>query len=85
MTGADPGDEALLLMLQRSFLNMGASAEQARVMAAQMLKRARQIAAEEHIAESAAMAGLLAKVVSGRRGDYTGQPPGPGADESRQV
>jgi hypothetical protein len=77
MNGSGGGDEHLVEMLQRSFAGLGASPEQSRVMAAQLLKRARQIAAEEAIPESAAMAGLLAKVVSGRRGDYTGQPPGP--------
>jgi hypothetical protein len=70
-------DERLVTMLQQSFASMGASPEQSRVMAIQLLKRARQVATSEGIPESAAMAGLLAKVVSGRRGDYTGQPPGP--------
>ncbi|MBE2215648.1 MAG: hypothetical protein IAE82_17380 [Opitutaceae bacterium] len=64
-------------MLQQSFANLGATGDQARVMAVQLLKRARQIAAERGIPEAAAMRDLLAKVVSGRKGEYTGQPPHP--------
>lgn len=77
MTSSGPGDEHLLAMLQQSFANLGASAEQARVMAVQLLKRARQVASERGVPEAAAMAELLAKVVSGRKGEYTGQNPPP--------
>ena len=73
----DSGDEHLLTMLRRSFANLGATAEQAEVMAAQLLKRARQMATERGISEQASMAELLQKVVAGRRGDYTGQSPTP--------
>jgi hypothetical protein len=68
-------DERLLAMLRSSFTNLGATQDQAAVMAAQMLKRARQVAVERRIPESAAMAELLQKVIAGRRGEYTGSKP----------
>lgn len=73
MSAAGPGDERLLVMLTQSMANLGASPEQARVMAAQLLKRSRQVAAERGISETAAMTELLGKVVAGRKGDYGGQ------------
>lgn len=60
-------------MLERALAHLGASAEQARTMATQLLKRARQVAMERGISESAAMAELLHKVIAGRKGEYTGQ------------
>ncbi len=76
------GDERLLTMLRSSFSNLGANAEQATMMASQLLKRARQVAAERGIPEQAAMAELLQKVIAGRRGDYTGHEPGAGSSRS---
>jgi hypothetical protein len=64
------GDAHLLETLARALANLGAPAGQDRVMAAQVLKRARQLAAESGTSETEALAGLLAKVVAGRRGDY---------------
>ncbi len=66
------GDEALLANLARAFVNLGSPEAQARVMGAQLLKRARQIATERNIPEAGAMAELLQKVAQGRSGDYTG-------------
>jgi hypothetical protein len=60
-------------MLEAAFHRMGATPEQARVMAAQLLKRAQQLATERGIRFEDALAELLAKVAAGRRGDYTGQ------------
>lgn len=68
-------DGAAQAMLEAAFANLGATAAQARVMAAQVLKRARQLAVERRITEAEAMRELLAKVVAGRTGAYTGQPP----------
>jgi len=70
----DGGDERLLAMLQQSLANLGATSDQARVMAGQLLKRARQVAAERGIPEAAAMSELLAKVVAGRKGEYASPP-----------
>ena len=59
---------------------LGASPEQAAVMAAQLLKRADQIAAERTIPREQALAGLLQILVEGRQGNV---PPGfqaPGHD-----
>jgi hypothetical protein len=58
--------------LRVAFERMGANAEQAHTMAAQLLKRARQLAQEKNLTEEAALAELLEKVSSGRRGDYRG-------------
>ena len=58
-------DDATVAQLTVAFQRMGANAEQARIMAAQLLKRARQLAHEKGIAEESALAGLLAKVASG--------------------
>lgn len=63
-------EDSTLTQLVVSFQRMGANAEQARIMAAQLLKRARQFAQEKQVTEEDALAELLAKVASGRRGDY---------------
>jgi threonine aldolase len=65
-------DDATVTQLAVAFQRMGANAEQARVMAAQLLKRARQVAQEKKTTEETALAELLAKVTSGRSGDYRG-------------
>jgi len=55
---------------------LGASAAQARTMAAQLLKRADQLAAERGIAREAALKGLLDLVIKGRAGEVAGPPAG---------
>ena len=65
-------DERLLAELARVFVNLGSEEAQARIMAGQVLKRARQIAQEKSIPETEAMSSLLQKIVQGRSGDYTG-------------
>ena len=50
------------------FIGMGASREQANVMAAQLLKRAEQIAEERGISKVAALESLLKQVLEARRG-----------------
>ncbi|WP_414663444.1 hypothetical protein [Horticoccus sp. 23ND18S-11] len=52
---------------------LGAPAAQAGIMAAQLLKRAEQIAVERGISREAALRGLLDVVVKGRAGEV---PPG---------
>jgi hypothetical protein len=52
---------------------LGASETQAATMAAQLLKRAEQIAAERGIAREAALRGLLEIVVKGRAGEVPAQ------------
>lgn len=46
--------------------NLGASADSAPTMASQLLKRARQIAADESISEAEALQRLLNKIVEAR-------------------
>jgi hypothetical protein len=48
---------------------LGASREQAVTMAAQLLKRAEQLAAERGVTREAALQGLLDVVVKGRAGE----------------
>jgi len=48
---------------------LGAPAAQARTMAAQLLKRAEQLAAERGVSREAALRGLLDVVVKGRAGE----------------
>ena len=83
--GADSSDDVQVqAMLERALAHLGASREQATIMAAQLIKRARQVAGERGIAESSAMAELLQKVIAGRKGEYMGQPPAnPPPQESR--
>ncbi|HEX2860389.1 MAG TPA: hypothetical protein VHN79_02070 [Lacunisphaera sp.] len=50
-------------------VRLGSSPEQARIMAAQLLKRADQIAAERGIRREDAMAQLLQILVQGRQGE----------------
>jgi len=65
-------DERTLDQLTDAFVHLGAARDAARVMAAQLLKRARQRAQEQRIPEEQALAELLTKVAAGRRGDYQG-------------
>lgn len=62
--------EEHLRMLGKAFENLGAAPEQAGTMAAQLLKRARQLSESEGVSEEAALAKLLEKVIAGRRGEY---------------
>lgn len=50
------------------FIRLGAEASQAQVMARQLLKRAKQIAAEQNITEVQALENLLKQVVEARQG-----------------
>jgi len=59
-----------LEMLTQAFAQMGATSEQAPVMAAQLLKRARQVASDRGVPETVALSELLTKVTAGRRGEY---------------
>ena len=57
---------------------LGASRDQAVTMAAQLLKRAGQLAAERGMTREAALKGLLDVVVKGRSGEFPPQfTPGP--------
>ena len=61
---------------------LGASPAQAATMAAQLLKRAGQLAAERGMPREAALAHLLNVVVKGRNGEVPAEfapPPGPAA------
>lgn len=72
---SDGGDDArLIAMVREALVNLGAGGAQAGVMAAQLLKRARQIAAERGIDEADAMRELFAKVIAGRKGEYGASP-----------
>ena len=75
----DASDERSRQMLEQAMARLGANPEQARVMAAQLLKRARQLATERGMTEAQALADLLSKAIAGRQGAYTGKPSGPGA------
>jgi alkylation response protein AidB-like acyl-CoA dehydrogenase len=65
--------------LAAAFERMGATQAQAATMAAQLLKRAAQIAGERGITREAALARLLELATKGRAGelpaDYTPPPP----------
>lgn len=65
-------DAPELTALIGAFRRLDAAPAQARILAAQLLKRAQQIAEERGVTRESALAELLAKVVAGRRGDYTG-------------
>ena len=62
--------------LTRLCEQLGATRTQAETMAAQLAKRATQLAAERGISRELAMTQLLEKVVKGR----AGEPPPPAAD-----
>ena len=70
MSNRDP-----LEMLTKAFQNMGAGPEQARTMAAQLLKRAGQLSEQEKISGEAALARLMEKVIAARRGEYGSSEP----------
>jgi hypothetical protein len=61
-------DDRQLEQVVELFLRMGAEREQAQVMARQLLKRSRQIAAERGISEVEALESLLKQVIEARQG-----------------
>lgn len=65
-------DQAALEGVTQLFVNLGAEKTQAKVMASQLLKRARQIAEERKISEVEATETLLKQVVQARNGDGSG-------------
>lgn len=75
-----------LEQLTRLCEKLGAPPAQAATMAAQLLKRADQLAAERGIAREAAMASLLEVLVKGRSGEvparFTPPPARPSGDTS---
>lgn len=68
-----------LQQLAQAFENLGATPAQAQAMAAQLLKRAEQQAAERGVTREAALARLLELVVKGRAGEVPAEfaPPPP--------
>lgn len=63
----DPNDGEIKEVAQL-FIQLGATSEQATVMASQLLKRAEQLAHERGISKIAALEDLLKHVVEARRG-----------------
>jgi hypothetical protein len=69
-----------LAQLAKLCERLGASQSQAAIMAAQLLKRAAQIAAERGLSPEAALAGLVEVLVKGRSGEVPprfSSPPSP--------
>jgi hypothetical protein len=63
--------------IARLFQELGATEQQAQVMAAQLLKRAEQLAEERNVSRVEAMEYLLKVAVAGHQGQvYDGPPPG---------
>lgn len=77
-------NDPALEMLTQAFAQMGATPRQAPVMAAQLLKRARQVAAERGIAETDALSELLTKAAAGRRGEYGSEISSPEVSRDRE-
>jgi hypothetical protein len=69
-----------LQQLTEMFTRLGADRAQAETMAAQLLKRAGQLAAERQITREEALANLLRLVVQGRNGEAPGSSRPPVAD-----
>lgn len=69
-------------------LRLGAAPAQAAAMAAQLMKRADQLAAERGLERSAALGYLIDLVIKGRNGepppDFPGTTPPPAAEGSKQ-
>ncbi|HKK19058.1 MAG TPA: hypothetical protein VJ952_10300 [Opitutales bacterium] len=61
-------EEKHLRQVSSLLVRLGAEAPQAEVMAAQLLKRAKQIAEERNITETEALESLLKQVIEARRG-----------------
>ena len=62
------GSDCEVASVARIFINLGAPENQARVMAAQLLKRAGQIAKERGISKVEASETLLKQVIEARQG-----------------
>jgi hypothetical protein len=62
------------------FMRLGADRAQAETMAAQLLKRAGQLAVERQVTREEALANLLRLVVQGRTGETPGSSNPPAAD-----
>lgn len=60
-------DENHLELVEKLFLQMGSSEEQAKTMASQLLKRAKQISEERNITVVEAVDGLLKQIVDARK------------------
>lgn len=75
-----------LEQLTQLCVGLGATRAQAETMAAQLLKRAGQLATERGVSREAALKRLLELVVQGRAGqvpaEFTPQPPLPGSGAS---
>lgn len=65
-----PEDSKIVDSLSQALLHLGSPHAQARVMAAQLLKRARQIAVQRAVPEAVAMAELLEKIRQARSGEF---------------
>ena len=65
-------DDKELAGVTRIFVNLGAESAQAKVMAAQLLKRAGQIAQERGISKVEATETLLKQVIQARNGEESG-------------
>lgn len=72
MSGPAEKDDAVA-QLAAGFRNLGASEQQAEVMARQTLKRSRQLAKEKQVPEPVALGELLKKITAGVQGTYTGE------------
>lgn len=64
----DPLDKSQLEQVALLLTRLGAEDAQAKVMASQLLKRARQIAQEREITEPEALENLLKQVIEARQG-----------------
>lgn len=68
----DDSDAQELAGVTQLFVNLGAETRQAGVMAAQLLKRANQIAEERQISKVEATETLLKQVIQARNGEASG-------------
>ena len=68
MSDQDPD----VLTVARLFQRLGAEPQQAEVMAAQLVKRAGQLAAERGISKLEATESLIRQVIAARQGDGSG-------------
>lgn len=64
----DSVDDPHLEQVASIFINLGAERSQAKLMAKQLLKRAKQIADERNITEPEALENLLKQVIEARQG-----------------
>lgn len=66
---SDEKEEQEVAQVAQLFIQFGATPEQADVMAAQLLKRAGQLAEERGISKVAALESLLKQVIEARQGN----------------